>query len=100
MDVNIFDNGGNGAEMAAVAPTGSRITVLLAGVDQYSTRAQHLYDSLMVVSVDTKAKTIAMVSVPRDRRAIPSTSVARATSRSTPFRHTSRTAGWIRLTIL
>ena len=71
MDVNIFDNGGNGAEMAAVAPTGSRITVLLAGVDQYSTRAQHLYDSLMVVSVDTKAKTIAMVSVPRDSSGYP-----------------------------
>jgi LCP family protein required for cell wall assembly len=71
MDVNIFDNGGNGAEMAAVAPTGSRITVLLTGVDQYSTRAQHLYDSLMVVSVDTKAKTIAMVSVPRDTAGYP-----------------------------
>jgi LCP family protein required for cell wall assembly len=44
---------------------------LLAGVDQYSTRAEHLYDSLKVVSVDTKAKTIAMVSVPRDSSGYP-----------------------------
>ena len=70
MDVNIFGDG-NGAEMAAVAPTGSRITVFLGGVDQYSTRSEHLYDSLMVVSVDTKAKTIAMINVPRDSSGYP-----------------------------
>ena len=71
MDMNIFGGNGNAPEMAAVAPTGSRITVFLGGVDQYSTRSEHLYDSLMVVSVDTKAKTIAMVSVPRDSSGYP-----------------------------
>ena len=71
MDVNIFDGGGNAPEMAAVAPTGSRITVFLGGVDQYSTRSEHLYDSLMVVSVDTKAKTIAIINVPRDSSGYP-----------------------------
>jgi polyisoprenyl-teichoic acid--peptidoglycan teichoic acid transferase len=51
---------------AAEDPTGSRVTILLAGLDQYVTRSERLYDSLMVVSVDKATNRIAMVSVPRD----------------------------------
>jgi len=71
MDLGIFAVGGSGAEAAQVPASGSRITVLLAGLDQYSTRTERLYDSLMVVSVDKETKRIAMVSVPRDTAGYP-----------------------------
>jgi polyisoprenyl-teichoic acid--peptidoglycan teichoic acid transferase len=71
MDLGIFAVGGNGAEAAPAAPSGPRVTVLLAGLDQYTTRTERLYDSLMVVSVDTDTKRIAMVSVPRDTSGYP-----------------------------
>ena len=71
MDMSIFAIGGNGAEPAQLPASGSRVTVLLAGLDQYSTRSERLYDSLMVVSVDTDTKHISMVSVPRDTAGYP-----------------------------
>ena len=71
MDLGVFTVGGNGAEAPQVPVSGSRITILLAGLDQYSTRSERLYDSLMVVSVDTETKHISMVSVPRDTAGYP-----------------------------
>jgi len=71
MDMGIFKVGGDGAEAAQLPATGSRVTVLLAGLDQYSTRSERLYDSLMVVSVDTDTNHISMVSVPRDTAGFP-----------------------------
>lgn len=71
MSMGIFSTGGNGAEAAQVPVTGSRVTVLLAGLDQYSGRSERLYDSLMVVSVDTDTKHISMISVPRDSSGYP-----------------------------
>lgn len=71
MDLGVFTVGGNGAEPAQIAPTGSRVTILLAGLDQFTTRSERLYDSLMVVSVDTETRRISMVSVPRDTAGYP-----------------------------
>jgi LCP family protein required for cell wall assembly len=71
MDMSIFGIGGNGAEAAQSTASSGRVTVLLAGLDQYTTRSERLYDSLMVVSVDTQTKRIAMVSVPRDTAGYP-----------------------------
>jgi polyisoprenyl-teichoic acid--peptidoglycan teichoic acid transferase len=71
MDLGIFKVGGNGAESAQLPASGSRVTVLLAGLDQYTGRSERLYDSLMVVSVDTATNRIAMVSVPRDTSGYP-----------------------------
>jgi LCP family protein required for cell wall assembly len=71
MDMSIFAVGGNGAEAAQLPASGSRVTVLLAGLDQYSGRSERLYDSLMVVSVDTDTQHISMVSVPRDTAGYP-----------------------------
>jgi LCP family protein required for cell wall assembly len=44
----------------------NRVTVLLVGVDWTTGRAHSLMDSLMVVSLNTKTRQVAMVSVPRD----------------------------------
>jgi LCP family protein required for cell wall assembly len=44
----------------------NRVTVLLVGVDWTTGRAHTLMDSLMVVSLNTKTRQVAMVSVPRD----------------------------------
>jgi len=52
-------------------PTGSRVTILIAGLDEYSTRSESLYDSLMVVSVDTSTSRVAMISMPRDTAGYP-----------------------------
>jgi LCP family protein required for cell wall assembly len=71
MDLGIFKVGGNGAEAAQLPASGSRVTVLLTGLDQYTGRSERLYDSLMVVSVDTDTKRIALVSVPRDTAGYP-----------------------------
>ena len=71
MDQSVFAIGGDGAEAAQLPASGSRVTVLLAGLDLYSTRSERLYDSLMVVSVDTETKHISMVSVPRDTAGYP-----------------------------
>jgi len=43
-----------------------RITFLLIGIDFTTGRSTGSTDTLMVISVDTKAKTAAMISVPRD----------------------------------
>jgi LCP family protein required for cell wall assembly len=72
MDTSIFEVGGNGAEPGlANSSDSSRVTVLLAGMDQYTTRSERLYDSLMVVSVDRQTNRIAMLSVPRDTSGYP-----------------------------
>jgi LCP family protein required for cell wall assembly len=71
MDTSIFAIGGNGAEAPQVSTDSSRVTVLLAGLDQYTTRSERLYDSLMVVSVDKKTSRVSMVSVPRDTSGYP-----------------------------
>ncbi|MGD0018342.1 MAG: LCP family protein [Candidatus Limnocylindrales bacterium] len=47
------------------------MTILLTGVDQYATRSEHLYDTIMVVSLDTVTNKVAMLSVPRDSAAYP-----------------------------
>ncbi len=71
MDLGVFTVGGNGAEAAQVPVSGSRVTILLAGLDQFTTRSERLYDSLMVISVDTQTQRISMVSVPRDTAGYP-----------------------------
>ena len=71
MDLGVFTVGGNGAEAPQVPVTGSRITILLAGLDQFTTRSERLYDSLMVVSIDTETQHVSMVSVPRDTAGYP-----------------------------
>ena len=68
---------GGSAPPASFGPTESprvipgRITILLTGVDTYVGRTEHLYDSIMVVSLDTTTNKVAMVSVPRDSAAFP-----------------------------
>ncbi|MGD0861190.1 MAG: LCP family protein [Candidatus Limnocylindrales bacterium] len=52
-------------------PIPGRVTILLAGLDSYVTRTEHLYDSIMVVSLDETTNKVAMVSVPRDSAAFP-----------------------------
>jgi LCP family protein required for cell wall assembly len=52
-------------------PIPGRMTILLTGVDSYVTRSEHLYDSIMVVSLDTVTNQVAMLSVPRDSAAYP-----------------------------
>jgi LCP family protein required for cell wall assembly len=71
MDSQIFApaEGDPGQPLSPV--TGSRVTILLAGLDEYSTRSESLYDSLMVVSYDKSANRVAMVSVPRDTSGFP-----------------------------
>ena len=71
MDLGIFNVGGLGAEPAMAPASGPRVTVLLAGLDQYVTRSERLYDSLMVVSIDKDTNRVAMVSVPRDTSGYP-----------------------------
>ncbi len=48
-----------------------RVTILFAGVDQFPTRTERLYDSIMVVTIDKATRQVAMVSVPRDSAAFP-----------------------------
>ncbi len=55
------------ATATAVPPAiGSRVTILFNGVDSSTSRQEHLYDSIMVVSYDPKTNSVQMVSVPRD----------------------------------
>jgi LCP family protein required for cell wall assembly len=51
--------------------TGSRITVLLTGIDSSPTRTHALTDTLLAVSVDPEAKTGVMASIPRDLARFP-----------------------------
>jgi LCP family protein required for cell wall assembly len=69
MDTRIFNDSSVEAPLSPV--TGDRVTILLAGLDEYSTRSESLYDSLMVVSFDKKTNRVAMVSVPRDTAGFP-----------------------------
>jgi LCP family protein required for cell wall assembly len=54
-------------------PDSTRVTILLTGVDSAPGRPsdEQLNDTLLVVSIDTQAKTAAMVSVPRDTAGFP-----------------------------
>ena len=72
MDVRIFGGDPSDPVEPGMAPvTGSRVTIMLAGLDEYSTRSESLYDSIMVVSYDRTTKHVAMVSVPRDTAGFP-----------------------------
>jgi LCP family protein required for cell wall assembly len=71
MDTRIFSPAAGDPGQPLSPVTGSRITILLAGLDEYSTRSESLYDSLMVVSYDKAANRVAMVSVPRDTAGFP-----------------------------
>lgn len=70
MDLGIFSSG-NGSDPGTDPGSSSRVTVLFAGLDAYSTRSESLYDSLMVVSVDSATNRVAMISVPRDTAGYP-----------------------------
>jgi len=72
MDTRIFGGGTAEGVESGMAPTdGSRVTILLAGLDEFSTRTESLYDSLMVVSLDRATNRVAMASVPRDTAGFP-----------------------------
>lgn len=72
MDTRIFSGDPSDPVEPGMAPvSGSRITIMLAGLDEYSTRSESLYDSIMVVSFDRTTKRVAMVSVPRDTAGFP-----------------------------
>jgi LCP family protein required for cell wall assembly len=66
-----FGGGSENDESAVVPVTGTRTTILLTGLDQFSTRTEQLYDSIMVVSFDSATNRVAMVSVPRDTAGFP-----------------------------
>lgn len=53
------------------APNSTRVTILLTGVDSAPSRSEHLNDTLMVISIDTAKKTVAIISVPRDTSGFP-----------------------------
>jgi LCP family protein required for cell wall assembly len=52
-------------------PSSSRVTILIAGLDRFAGRSERLYDTLMVVSLDTATNKVAMISVPRDSAGFP-----------------------------
>ncbi len=66
-----FGGGSSNDETAVVPVSGSRTTILLTGLDQFSTRTEQLYDSIMVVSIDSATNRVAMISVPRDTAGFP-----------------------------
>jgi LCP family protein required for cell wall assembly len=69
---DLLDSGsGNAGDLSAPASADSRVTILFTGVDAASTRSEHLYDSIMVVSYDPKTSSIQMISVPRDSASFP-----------------------------
>jgi LCP family protein required for cell wall assembly len=55
-----------GARSGPLPASGSRINILLIGVDSGAGRDHALTDSMMVVSVDPVGRTVSMVSLPRD----------------------------------
>ena len=62
----------NSNDASSVVPvTGTRTTLLLTGLDQFSGRFEQLYDSIMVVSFDSATNRVAMVSIPRDTAGFP-----------------------------
>ncbi len=72
MDTQIFGGGSSDPVEPGMAPvSGDRVTIMLAGLDEYSTRSESLYDSIMVVSFDKASQHVAMVSVPRDTAGFP-----------------------------
>ncbi|HEX7491654.1 MAG TPA: LCP family protein [Candidatus Limnocylindrales bacterium] len=62
---------GNAGDLPTPASADSRVTILFTGVDAASSRSEHLYDSIMVVSFDPKTNSIQMISVPRDTASFP-----------------------------
>ncbi|MFN8621867.1 MAG: LCP family protein [Chloroflexota bacterium] len=66
------------ADSAAPTPSqgpgwdeGGRLSILLVGSDGGRPGGGHLTDTLMVVTVDTRTKQVAMISIPRDMQDIP-----------------------------
>jgi polyisoprenyl-teichoic acid--peptidoglycan teichoic acid transferase len=53
------------------APGSTRVTILLSGADSGPGRDHALNDTLLLVSLDTTTRKVAMVSVPRDTSAFP-----------------------------
>jgi LCP family protein required for cell wall assembly len=49
----------------------SRVTILFTGADDFVTRTELLYDSLMVVSYDPVTNSVQMVNIPRDTTGFP-----------------------------
>ncbi len=70
-DIGSNTFGGGNSEQGVAPVEGSRVTILLTGLDQYSTRTERLYDSIMVVSFDKATNRVAMVSIPRDTAGFP-----------------------------
>lgn len=67
---------GPGADAPTPSPTAvprpdSRVTILFTGADDFVTRGELLYDSIMVVSYDPKTNSVQMVNVPRDSTGFP-----------------------------
>jgi LCP family protein required for cell wall assembly len=52
--------------ITAPPPSSGRVTILLTGIDWMTGRSHALMDSILVVSLDVKARKVAIVSVPRD----------------------------------
>jgi LCP family protein required for cell wall assembly len=56
---------------ASVSPVGERITGLLIGVDAGVGRNTYLTDTMIVVSLDLRTRTVSMLSIPRDMVDVP-----------------------------
>ena len=61
----------SGEPSATPAPEGSRINVLVIGVDAGIGRNTYLTDTMIVMSVDPVGHTVSMVSIPRDMVDVP-----------------------------
>ena len=70
-DVYASESPGSFEPTPTRVPITGRVTILLTGLDQFAGRQESLYDSIMVVSLDTDTKQVAMVSVPRDSAYFP-----------------------------
>jgi LCP family protein required for cell wall assembly len=96
-DVYASESPGSFDPITTHAPITGRITILLTGMDQYTGRQERLYDSIMVVSLDTDTKKVAMVSVPRDSAYFPlyfGGTVSKTTRINSVVSYVQR--GWIR----
>jgi len=55
----------------SASPTVPRVTGLIIGVDSGTGRTTYLTDTMIVVSLDTVANTVSMISIPRDMVDVP-----------------------------
>ncbi|MEX1170442.1 MAG: LCP family protein [Chloroflexota bacterium] len=55
----------------SISPSGERITGLLVGVDAGVGRNTYLTDTMIVVSLDLRTRTVSMLSIPRDMVDVP-----------------------------